>query len=234
MSSRLTGLGLGLRDSLSIAMGYFPVAVSFGLAAVQAHFSPFMAVLISLTVYAGASQFVLTSLVAAGAGAFSVITTVWIMNIRHLFYGPSLLEKLGTLKNRLPLPALAWGLTDEVYAASMGRISHIPEVQRQGWYMGMQLGAYSAWVGGTVVGAVLGGSLGEQAQWVRDTLDFVLPALFVALLLEMLRHAKLRVTVAAMLASGLALLVLPGHVAMLLGLIAGAALGAYAATKEAV
>ncbi len=219
-------VGLGLRDSFSIALGYFPVAVSFGLAAIQAKLSPALAILVSVSVYAGAAQFVLISLAAAGAGAFSIVSTVLLMNVRHLFYGPSLLEKLGTFKHRLPLPALAWGLTDEVYAASIGRIGHIAQERRQGWYLGMQLGAYAAWVGGTVVGALLGDKLGQQSAWLRDTLDFVLPALFVALLLEMLRHARRRVTLGAMLVTAAMLLVLPGHVAMLGGLFAGAMLGA--------
>ncbi len=234
MQSRVsfTSVGKGLTDSLSIGLGYFPIAVSFGLAAIQAGFPPWLAILVSLTVYAGAAQFVLVALAAAGAGAFGIISTVLLMNVRHLFYGPSILDKLGTALRRLPLPILAFGLTDEVYAASIGRLDRIAPEQRQGWYMGMQLGAYASWVSGTAVGALLGHQLGQQAPWLRETLDFVLPALFFALLLEILRHTRLRVTLGAMLATAALLMLLPGHIAMLGGLASGALLGAWDASRK--
>lgn len=223
-------MGRGLTDSLSIALGYFPIAVSFGLAAIQAGLEPILAILVSLMVYAGASQFVLVALAAAGAGAFGIISTVLLMNVRHLFYGPSILDKLGTAR-RLPLPLLAFGLTDEVYAASIGKLERMAPEQRQGWYVGMQIGAYASWVSGTAVGALLGHQLGKQAPWLRDTLNFVLPALFFALLLEILRYTRLRVTLGAMLATALLLWLLPGHLAMLGGLASGALLGAWDAVQ---
>ena len=45
----------GLTHSLSIALGYFPVAFSFGLMAIQAGFSPLLATMTSVVVYAGAA-----------------------------------------------------------------------------------------------------------------------------------------------------------------------------------
>ena len=222
------GLALGLRDSLAIAVGYFPIAVSFGIAAVQAKLSAWMAVAISLFVYAGASQFVLVALFATGASALSIITTVVLMNVRHFFYGPSLLPKLALPKKHLPMPLLAAGLTDEVFAAAMGKIDSIPAALRERWYVGMQLGAYSAWVSGTAVGALMGQQLGQQAPWLQATLGFVLPALFIALLLELMAHSRWLVIATAMLATGVLLQIAPSHWAMLGGMAAGAAFSAFA------
>ena len=216
----------GLTHSLSIALGYFPVAFSFGLMAIQAGFSPLLAIMTSVVVYAGAAQFVLVALAAAGAGPFSIIGTILLMNVRHLFYGPSILDKLGQGAPLLPAPLLAFWLTDEVYAASISRLDSMAPADRQGWYLGMQLGAYASWVGGTILGALLGQQLGEQSAWLSQTLDFVLPSLFIALLLEMFRHARLQVTLGAMLSTTLLLWLLPSHYAMLGGLAAGAMLGA--------
>ena len=174
----------GLTHSLSIALGYFPVAFSFGLMAIQAGFSPLLAIMTSVVVYAGAAQFVLVALAAAGAGPFSIIGTILLMNVRHLFYGPSILDKLGQGAPLLPAPLLAFWLTDEVYAASVSRLDSMAPADRQGWYLGMQLGAYASWVGGTILGALLGQQLWQQSAWLNQTLDFVLPSLFMALLLE--------------------------------------------------
>lgn len=217
---------LGLRDSAPIMAGYFPIAVSFGLAALQAKVSVGMVIAISMLVFAGAAQFMLVTLAAAGASALGIITAVLLMNLRHLFYGPSLLPRLALQPRHAPMPLLAAGLTDEVFAAAMGKVDKVPAEQREGWYMGLELGAYIAWVGGTATGALLGHQLGTQAVWVQATLDFVLPALFFALLLEIVSHSRLRVTVSAMLVTLVLLPWLPGHWAMLGGMVAGAVLGA--------
>ncbi len=68
----LTGGGLadGLRASLPVVLGYLPAAVAFGVAAREAGLSTVEALLMSLVVYSGASQFALVGLVAAGASWF--------------------------------------------------------------------------------------------------------------------------------------------------------------------
>ena len=60
----------------------------------------------------------------------------------------------------------------------------------------------------------------------------MLPALFFALLLEILRHTRLRVTLGAMLATAVLLWLLPGHIAMLGGLASGAILGAWDGARD--
>src|SRR5690625_158978 len=100
--------GAGLLTSLSIAAGYLPIAFSFGLAALQAGLSPFITILTSVVVYAGASQFVLITLMASGAGWLTAVPTVLLMNARHLFYGPALLNRLPSDAHQLPAPLLAY------------------------------------------------------------------------------------------------------------------------------
>lgn len=211
----------GLTASLSIALGYVPVAISFGLAAVYADIAPLIAVLISLVVYAGAAQFILVSLVAAGAGPISVVGIVLLMNLRHLFYGPSLLARMGGHTHRLPTVILAAGLTDEVFATAIGKLEQQPEGEREFWYAGLQLGAYAAWVGGTALGAFFG------HDWIRDsvilsqTLGFVLPALFLALLLEIRKLVALPVLAGAAAMTLLGLLLLPSYGALIIGMLGG-------------
>ncbi|NYT36628.1 branched-chain amino acid ABC transporter permease [Allopusillimonas soli] len=212
----------GLRDSLSIAIGYVPVAISFGLAAIYAGMTPGMAVMTSMLVFAGASQFILASLLAGGGAAASVIGVVLLMNLRHLFYGPAVLTHLGNGQRRLPLPLLAAGLTDEVFATAIARMGRQPAAQREFWYAGLQLGAYLAWVLGTAMGAWFGGDWLQASPLLAQTLAFVLPALFLALLLEMRHLVPSRVLVAAALASALGLCIMPSHAAMMAGMAAGA------------
>lgn len=215
----------GLCDSLAIVLGYLPMAISFGIAAMQAGVAPWMAPILSIVMYAGAGQFVLVALLASGASAWAIVTTVMLVNVRHLFYGPALLPVLTQSGRRWPLPVLAAGLTDEVFATAMGYAQRIAPQQREPWYMGLQLGAYSAWVGGTIIGVVLGRQISQQAPWLQATLNFVLPALFFALMLELLAHSRWQVVVAAMLGTAALLWVLPSHWAMLGGMIIGGITG---------
>jgi len=217
-----TPVARGLADSLSIAVGYVPVAISFGLAAVHADFTPLMAVMASVFIYAGASQFILVTLVAAGTSPIGVVGILLLMNLRHLFYGPALLARMGQRTRRMPAFVLAAGLTDEVFATSISKLEQQPENERERWYVGLQLGAYSSWVGGTAIGAWFGQGWIRESEVLAQTLGFVLPALFFALLLE-IRHLVSRgVLAAAAIAALLTLLLLPAYAAIITGMLAGA------------
>lgn len=223
----------GLAASLSIATGYFPVAISFGLSAVEAGLAPSIAVLISVLVYAGASQFLLISLLASGAGLPASVSTILLMNARHLFYGPALARLLqpalpangaNTPAPLVPVPALAFGLTDEVFATAMSRIGRIPPAARPLWFLGLSCGSYAAWVLGSATGAFVVGDISQWPLWLRQALGFVLPALFFTLLLENgIRPWRFAIGAAALCALA-ALPWLPGHHALLLA-IAGGAIG---------
>lgn len=219
----MAGLGRGLLDSASLVVGYFSIALSFGLLAARLGFSPAEALLVSATVYAGASQFALVTLLAGGASPLSVAGAVAAMNLRHLFYGPALLSMLPPGGERLPRPLLAWGMTDEVFALASGS----PAPWRgERWLLGVQIGAYGAWLAGTGAGAWAAALGGARWPAVDAALSFVLPALFLALLFQFVRRRHLPpLAVAALAALGLAA-VLPGHAALLAAMLAGAATAA--------
>jgi 4-azaleucine resistance transporter AzlC len=216
----------GLADSVAIAVGYIPVAISFGLAAVHADLSPWLAVLVSVLVYAGASQFILISLVASGTAALSVVAIVLLMNLRHLFYGPAVLSALDPSKRNVPALFLSAGLTDEVFATSISRLAKQPSGERESWYLGLQLGAYLSWVGGTAIGAFFGQDWVRDSEILMQTLGFVLPALFFALLLEIRRIVPAYVLGGTAVATALCLWLLPAYGAIVAGMLAGALLSA--------
>lgn len=209
----------GFQASASIMIGYAPMAFSFGVVAVQAGLSPWQALLISVIVFAGAAQFILVSLLASGAGFGTALTAVLLLNVRHLFYGPALVTQLKTAPKRWT-PWLAWGLTDEVFATAMSASSQgrLPPA----WCTGLGLGAYSAWVAGTAAGAWLGAGIGDSGGWLASALEFVLPALFIALLAQAFQRALWPVIVVAMVSALLTLVWLPVHLAMVIGMLSGA------------
>lgn len=213
----------GLGDSLAIAAGYVPVAFSFGLAAVQLGLEAEWAVAISAIVFAGASQFVLVSLVAAGAGPLAVVPTIWLLNARHLLYGRAVAEQLAQAPRPRVPAALAFGLTDEVFACAATRLPALPPGQRAGWLAGLQAGAYLAWIAGTWLGAETGAQLVDRVPLLREALQFVLPALFLSLLLQMGVRGRAAALWGAAGVTLVGLTLGPAHVAIPAGMLAGAA-----------
>lgn len=223
---------LGISASLPIGLGYFPIAVSFGVAAAQAHIAFEYIVAISIFVFAGAGQFIMVAMIASGASVLAIISAVLLINLRHLFYGITLLPKLALQPKHMPLALLAVGLTDEVFATALGKLESIAVDMRQGWFIGLQFGAYSAWVLGTVTGAGLGVGLAQQPVWLQNTIDFLFPALFAALLFEVFNRQLLWVLLSAGIATIGLLLIVPVHWSMLGGMVVGAMVGAWLPYKQ--
>jgi len=190
----------------------------------QAGLHPVVVASCSALIFAGASQFLLITLLAPGASLLAAIPTVLLMNARHLFYGPALLAQFTHPRHRLASPLLAFGLTDEVFAAAMNRLERIAPTEKERWYLGLQLGAYAAWVGGTALGVVLTSSFQDPPVLVREGLSFILPALFFVLLLELDVRRHQAVILGAALACALLMMILPPHHALALAMVIGAML----------
>jgi 4-azaleucine resistance transporter AzlC len=209
----------GLLASLPIMLGYAPMAFSFGIVGTQAGLSILETSVISILVFAGAAQFVLASMWALGTGPGAILLAVWLLNVRHLFYGPALLTQLSHPPGKLR-SLLAFGLTDEVFASAMAQAEQ--NSLAPSWVVGMGLGAYSAWVGGTILGAWLGTGMGAEQPIIASALTFVLPALFLALLGQSAWQKRWPVIAFAAGAALCVSLIAPLHVAMLAGMMLGA------------
>lgn len=225
MSSHPPGFIRGLIHSLPIVGGYFPIAFSFGVAATKSGLGSMEALFLSLTIYSGASQFVSLTLFTGGVSVWISIFTLLAMNLRHLLYGPSLLSSLGSRRSNRYSWAWAFGLTDEVYAATIARVSqaHFPWNER--WMLGMALGAYLSWLLGTALGAYLGAGALEAWPAVDAALGFMLSALFLSLLLTIFRKSQSLVIVFAALVCITVTLLHSATAGILSGMFAGAITG---------
>lgn len=205
-------------------MGYFPIAFSFGVAATRAGFTPLEAFALSLIIYAGASQFLALALLSSGAPVLVSAFTLIAMNLRHVLYGPALMRAAGREAGTRHAWAWAWGLTDEVFGQALGALARGQRFSEP-YMFGLGLGAYVAWVSGTVVGAFAGGGALDQWPALSAGLGFMLPALFLALLLSILNRRQLPVIVVAALATVAGTLAISATSGILLGMLAGAISG---------
>lgn len=165
--------------SVPVAMGYVPLGMVFGFLFVQAGATLWLALLASVLVFAGAAQFMMVPMLATGLPLASIALATLVVNLRHVFYGLSLLQKLP----HQPWARwyLVFALTDETYSVlttlppgTSTRQMVLVALLNQGW-----------WVLGTLLGAVIG----SQAQVPLIGLDFALAALFAVLAVEQWRSA---------------------------------------------
>jgi 4-azaleucine resistance transporter AzlC len=120
-----------VKDAIPIVIGYLPMGTAYGVIARQAGLSFFESILMSILVFAGASQFIGVGLLAAGAGFIEVVLTTFFINLRHILMSASLAPYLKKARSSL-LPVLAFGVTDETYAVSITRFR---EEKANQWYM---------------------------------------------------------------------------------------------------
>ncbi|MFN3578531.1 MAG: AzlC family ABC transporter permease [Tabrizicola sp.] len=214
----------GLAASLPIVLGYFPIAFSFGVAATRAGFGATEAFALSLLIYAGASQFLALALLSSSAPVLVTAVTLIAMNLRHVLYGPSLMREAGEGASTRHAWAWAFGLTDEVFGQALGALARGQRFS-EAWMSGLGIGAYAAWVGGTVIGALAGGGALDGWPALGAGLGFMLPALFLALLLSILDRRQLPVIAVAGLVTVAATLAISATSGILLGMLAGALTG---------
>lgn len=164
----------GIASGIPIAIGYLPSAMAFGLLAKAVGASFLDTALFSLLVYAGASQFMAINLISTGVAAIEIILATFLLNLRHMLMSASLAAKLQ--EKRLGLVALiAFGVTDESFSVAATRKEELSAA----FTLALNFVAYSAWVGGTVLGFLIGEFLPVSLQ---QSMGIALYAMFAAIL----------------------------------------------------
>jgi 4-azaleucine resistance transporter AzlC len=173
----------GIQAGLPIAIGYMPVAFTFGLLAKAAGLSLFETVGMSIIVFAGASQYIALSMIAAASGAAEMIITTFIMNIRHLLMSASLKE-LADEEPKWLRTIYAFFITDETFSVA----ATSAEKKLTGSYLlGLGITAYSSWVIFSGVGYVMGAGLPAELQ---TSMGIALYAMFIALLVPAAKKSR--------------------------------------------
>ena len=112
MSNSFTrGLRAAAAATAPILFGYVFVGMAFGLLLQKTGYGVLWAFLSSLTVYSGSMQFVLVELLMGWPGFLHVAVVTLAVQIRHAFYGLSLIEAFKGLGIRKLY--LIFALTDE-------------------------------------------------------------------------------------------------------------------------
>ena len=173
----------GINDSIPIVLGYLPLGFAFGVLASEAGMSTIQATAMSVLCFTGAGQYITLGLIQAGGAIITIIVANILINLRYLLFSTSLIPYL---KGRVPTitgSLLCYGLTDETYAVSMIRYQDHPPTAF--YIAGLNLSSHASWILSTFLGAILGAYITNPD---RLGLNFTLPAMFVCLLVFMIRR----------------------------------------------
>ena len=189
----------GVQDGLPIVLGYVPVAMAFGISGSSLGLKASEISLTSLIVYSGAGQFFILAAMKIATPWLMIVALITLLNMRHLFYGPIISTYLPeSLRQRL---AVAFFLTDEVFATAFHRFKYIKDSDRIAWFWGLGVTAWLSWVGGTILGLITGEQLLAHYPLLEQVLKFSLPALFVVLTVMSIYRQMLLALIAAAMVS---------------------------------
>ena len=159
-------------DMLGIVASSAGFGVVFGLTARANGFSPLEAVVFSLVVFAGASQFAAAGMVGAGYGWPAIVVLTALVNARHILYAAALGPWLRD-RPRRERALMAHVLTDEAFALSLVHFRRLGFADRRGYWLAAIGGVFIPWNVATLVG-VLGGQVVPDPRVLG--LDIVFPA----------------------------------------------------------
>ena len=169
--------------TLPVMAGYLFLGMGFGILLESNGYSFIWAFFMSIFIYAGSMQYVAIDLLASGANLISTAIMTLMIQVRHLFYGLSIIDKYkDTGKKKL---LLIHELTDETYSllCSVKTPEGIDAGDMRFWIAMLD---HSYWILGSVLGTIIGGILPFDTTGI----DFAMTSLFTVIFVEQWQSTK--------------------------------------------
>ena len=159
-----------------IMCSYIFVSMAYGIMMEDAGFKWYYSLLVSMTVYTGAFQFVLITFLSSGASVITVALTALLMNSRQSFYSLTFLEDFKKMGKRMLY--MIHTMTDETYAVNLSLTETGKEKEDMMFVIAFLSRCY--WMAGTIAGGVLGQLIPIKLEGI----DFCMTALFVIIFID--------------------------------------------------
>lgn len=172
----------GVKAGAPVILGFIPVAIAYAVMAEQAGIPTSYAVLMSVTVFAGASQMMASGMYVQGSGMLAIILATFILNLRHLIMSTCIMNRVKNTKTGIKL-LMAFGVTDESFAIFT---TEKREKATHMFFLGLVAITYLSWVVGTVAGAVMVRFLPEN---VASSFGIAFYAMFIGLLMPSVKKS---------------------------------------------
>ena len=175
--------GKGIRDGIPIALGYFAVAFTLGIAAKKAGFTPLQAFVSSFTTNASAGQYAGIALIQAGAGLFEIAVMEAVANARYLLMSASLSQKFSPDTPFIHRLLVGYDVTDEIFGISVT----VPGYLNPFYSYGAMTMALPGWALGAMLGVLFGTILPPR---VVSALGVGVYGMFIAIIVPPARRSR--------------------------------------------
>ena len=199
---------LAFVKSLPIMCSYFFLGAAYGIMMEETGFPWYIALLLSMTVYTGAFQFVLITFLSTGASLLTIAITALLMNSRQSFYSLTFLNDFKRMGKRKLY--MIHSLTDETYAVNC--TLELLRKEKEDTMFGVALLSHCYWMAATVAGAVLG----QLIPFELEGIDFCMTALFVIIFMDQWKKASSHIPALAGLTCGIVCLLIFGQSSFIL------------------
>ncbi len=173
---------MGLRDGISIGVGYLAVSFAFGISATSMGLTVWQTVLISLFNLTSAGQVAAVPIIASSGSLFELASTQLVINSRYTLMGVSLSQRLGTSVRTRDRFWVGFANADELFAVITCQRSPVGKA----YLLGLILPPVIGWNLGTAIGALAGDLL---PPIIVTSLSVSIYAMFIAIILPAARRS---------------------------------------------
>ena len=174
----------GMRDGFPIALGYFAVSFSLGIAARNAGLTPMQGFWASLLNNASAGEYAAFTLIAARATYWEVAVITLIANARYLLMSCALAQRFAPETPFFHRLLIGYDVTDELFGITIAR----PGPLNPYYTYGAILLAAPAWAIGTALGILAGNALPLR---IVSALSVALYGMFLAIIIPPARKNRI-------------------------------------------
>ena len=174
----------GVRDGMPIALGYFVVAFTLGIAARNAGLSPFQGFLASFFNNASAGEYAAFTVIAADRPYLEMILITLVANARYLLMSCVLSQRFAPDASIWHRICVGFDVTDEIFGISASR----PIPLDPYYNYGAMMVALPGWSVGTAIGIMAGNALPAA---VVSALSVALYGMFLAIIIPPARKNRI-------------------------------------------
>lgn len=174
----------GMRDGFPIALGYFAVSFSLGIAARNAGLTPVQGFWASLLNNASAGEYAAFTMIAAKATYWEVAVITLIANARYLLMSCALAQRFSPATPFFHRLLIGYDVTDELFGITIARPGYLNPY----YTYGAILLAAPAWAIGTALGIIAGNALPLR---VVSALSVALYGMFLAIIIPPARKNRI-------------------------------------------
>ena len=173
----------GVYNGIPIALGYIPLAFSFGTLAIKGGYDFWVPTLMSMLSFTGAGQMAGIQMMVQAASLISIFLVNLVINARYLVMSLSMNNKITEKMSVFKRIFISFGMTDENFTIASfytGKLTF-------SFFAGLILTSYTGWVLGTLVGALL---MQLMPAIIQEALSITIYAMFCGLLLPSVKRSK--------------------------------------------